>query len=176
MVSTMSESGGLNSEENAAGETVREPVVGIPGATEKKFTESRRNARAIALQALFEWDAVKHPPDDSLTWIADDFIVDADRESVLSYASILVEDVQEDEERLDGLIQAHATAYPVSQLAAVDRNAIRLALTEITHQRVPVAMAIDEAVELAKTYGAESSARFVHGVLGGVLAELSPDL
>ena len=171
----MSQSGGLNGEEDLAGEAVPDSDTGIPEATGSTFAESRRSARAIALQALYEWDAVKHSPDDSLNWIADDFIVDADRESVLSYASTLVEDVQEDEERLDRLIQAHATAYPVSQLAAVDRNAIRLALTEITNERVPVAMAISEAVELARTYGAESSARFVHGVLGGVLAELSPE-
>lgn len=140
-----------------------------------RFIESRRSARAIALQALYEWDAVKHLPVDSLGWIADDFVQDADRESVLSYAAALVEDVQEDEERLDRLIQEHATAYPVSQLAAVDRNTLRLALSEITRERVPVAIAIDEAVELARTYGAESSARFVHGVLGGVVAELSID-
>ena len=141
----------------------------------KKFAESRRSARVIALQALYEWDAVRHPPADSVGRIADDFLEDAARESVLSYAAVLVADVQQDEARLDGLIQAHAAAYPVGQLAAVDRNALRLALSEITNERVPVAIAIDEAVELARAYGAESSARFVHGVLGGVLAELSPE-
>ncbi len=138
-----------------------------------QFTESRRSARALALQALYEWDAVRHPPADSVGRIADDFLEDTVRESVLSYAAMLVADVQQDEDRLDRLIQAHATAYPVRQLAAVDRNALRLALSEITNERVPAAIAIDEAVELARTYGAESSARFVHGVLGGVLAELS---
>ena len=143
------------------------------GAAIDRFVESRRSARAIALQALYEWDAVKHPPADSVGRIADDFLEDAVRDSILPYAAALVADVQQDEARLDGLIQAHATAYPVSQLAAVDRNAIRLALSEITNERVPAAIAIDEAVELARTYGAESSARFVHGVLGGVLAELS---
>ena len=149
------------------------PQTSVDGAAVDRFVESRRSARAIALQALYEWDAVKHLPADSVARIADDFVQDADRESVLSYAAALVEDVQQDEERLDRLIQQHATAYPVSQLATVDRNAIRLALSEITHERVPAAIAIDEAVELARTYGAESSARFVHGVLGGVLAELS---
>jgi len=138
-----------------------------------RFVESRRSARAIALQALYEWDAVKHPPADSVGRIADDFIEDAVREPILSYAAVLVADVQHDEASLDRLIQKHATAYPVSQLATVDRNALRLALSEITNERVPAAIAIDEAVELARTYGAESSARFVHGVLGGVLAELS---
>lgn len=143
------------------------------GGGADQFVESRRSARAIALQALYEWDAVRHPPADSVGRIADDFLEDAVRESILSYAAILVTDVQQDEARLDRLIQEHATAYPVSQLATVDRNALRLALSEITHERVPPAIAIDEAVELARTYGAESSARFVHGVLGGVLAELS---
>ena len=146
---------------------------GNAAAVSGQFTGSRRSARALALQALYEWDAVRHPPADSVGRIADDFLEDAVRESVLSYAAVLVADVQQDEDRLDRLIQAHATAYPVRQLAAVDRNALRLALSEITNERVPVAIAIDEAVELARTYGAESSARFVHGVLGGVLAELS---
>lgn len=147
--------------------------VSADSTTVDRFAESRRSARAIALQALYEWDAVKHPPADSVGRIADDFLEDTVRDSILSYAAVLVADVQQDEARLDGLIQAHATAYPVSQLATVDRNAIRLALSEITNERVPAAIAIDEAVELARTYGAESSARFVHGVLGGVLAELS---
>ncbi len=154
-------------------DSVANAVVNTDETNSKKFIESRRSARAIALQALYEWDAVKHLPADSVGRIADDFIEDADRESVLSYAAALIADVQQDEERLDRLIQEHATAYPVSQLAAVDRNALRLALSEITHERVPAAIAIDEAVELARTYGAESSARFVHGVLGGVLAELT---
>ena len=156
-------------------DTVANSMVNTNETNFKKFAESRRSARAIALQALYEWDAVRHPPADSVGRIADDFIEDGVREPILSYAAALVADVQQDEDRLDGLIQAHATAYPVSQLATVDRNALRLALSEITHERVPPAIAIDEAVELARTYGAESSARFVHGVLGGVLAELSID-
>ena len=142
----------------------------------ERFAASRRSARAIALQALYEWDAVRHPPNDTIGRIADEeYSENSSLESIVSYASILVADVQQDEARLDGLIQEHATSYPVSQLAGVDRNAIRLAISEITNERVPAAVAIDEAVELARTYGAESSARFVHGVLGGVLAELLID-
>ena len=154
-------------------DTVANSAVNPNETNSKRFAESRRSARAIALQALYEWDAVKHSPADSVGRIADDFIEDAVRKPILAYAAALVADVQQDEARLDGLIQAHATAYPVSQLATVDRNALRLALSEITRERVSPAIAIDEAVELARTYGTESSARFVHGVLGGVLAELS---
>ena len=125
------------------------------------------------MQALYEWDAVKHSPADSVGRIAGESVAGAARVKILSYATALVADVQQDEAALDRLIQAHATAYPVSQLASVDRNTLRLALTEITSKRVSAAIAIDEAVELARTYGTESSARFVHGVLGGVLAELA---
>ncbi len=145
------------------------------GISDDGFAESRRNARILALQALYEWDAVKHPPLPALQRIADDFPVDAGRKSVLSYASTLVQDVQQDEQRLDLLIQGHATTFPVNQLAGVDRNALRLALTEITRRHAPPMVAVSEAVELAKIYGGEGSGRFVRGVLGGVLAELSPD-
>ncbi len=150
-------------------------MISEPDAAAERGAGPRRNARILALKALYEWDTVKHPPTASLSRIADDFVVEADRRVVMSYASLLVQLVQQDEEQLDGLIQAHATAHPVSQLAVVDRNALRLALTEITHESVPVMVAISEAVELAKTYGGEASGAFVRGVLGGVLAELSPD-
>ncbi len=146
------------------------------GGRANKFAESRRHARQIALQALYEWDAVKHHPATALQRLVVDYCVEEDRESVLDYASILVEDVRNDGIELDGLIQAHATAYPVGQIAAVDRNALRLALAEITHELAPAKVAVSEAVELAKMYGGEGSGRFVRGVLGGVLAELMPDL
>ena len=148
----------------------------VEGGKPNKFAESRRHARQLALQALYEWDAVKHHPETALNRLVDDCCLEADRQNVLDYASTLVEDVRKDGVELDGLIQAHATAYPVAQIAAVDRNALRLALAEITNDLAPANVAISEAVELAKTYGGEGSGRFVRGVLGGVLAELLPDL
>ena len=91
-------------------------------ATANKFAESRRHARQIALQALYEWDVVKHHPATALERLVVDYCVEEDRERVLDYALVLVEDVRNDGSELDGLIQAHATAYPVGQIAAVDRK------------------------------------------------------
>ncbi|MBA7467259.1 Transcription antitermination protein NusB [subsurface metagenome] len=72
------------------------------------------------------------------------------------------------------MIQTYAPAWPVAQLATIDRNILRLAIFEISlNNRVPVKAAINEAVELAKTFGSENSAKFINGVLGTVSAQSS---
>jgi N utilization substance protein B len=77
-------------------------------------------------------------------------------------------------DRIDSIIQTHAPAWPVAQLAIIDRNILRLAIFEILlNNKVPVKAAINEAVELAKTFGSENSPRFINGVLGTVSAGLS---
>ena len=73
--------------------------------------------------------------------------------------------------QIDGVIAAHAPTWPVEQLPAVDRNILRIAIFEILfNNETPPKVAINEAVELAKRYGSETSSRFVNGVLGGVVS------
>ena len=128
----------------------------------------RRQARIVALQALFEFDSVAHDAEETL----DRLLAEASlSEEGVDFARELVSGVLTNGEKIDNMIQDHAPAWPVAQLAAIDRNILRLAIFEILlNNKVPVKAAINEAVELAKTFGSESSPKFVNGVLGTVSA------
>lgn len=137
------------------------------------MSSARRRARTLALQTLYEVDAVGHAPPETLQRLADAVRVKDEkaREEIVRFAQELVEGVMEHRERIDDVIAGAAPAWPVSQLAAIDRNILRLAILEVLiNNRTPVRAAINEAVELAKTFGSDSSARFVNGVLGHVSA------
>ena len=128
----------------------------------------RRRARILALQTLFEVDTVDHPPEETLTRL---LAQTSAREEVGAFARELVQGVLENRERIDEVIGRAAPAYPVDQLAVVDRNILRLAIQEILmNNETPVRAAINEAVELAKRYSSDNSPRFINGVLG-TLAE-----
>ena len=126
----------------------------------------RHKARMVALQALFESDCTRHNAEASLNRLAEE---QALPESAVSFATELVKGVLAHKKRIDTLIQAHAPNWPVQQLAVVDRNILRLAIFEISiENKVPLKAAINEAVELAKTFGSESSSKFINGVLGAI--------
>lgn len=130
--------------------------------------KQRRLARAVALQALFEIDSVNHPVDRVLADRIDEEKVTDDG---AAFARELVQGVIGDKVELDALITQFAPEWPVDQLAIIDRNVLRLAFYELRNLgEVPVKVAINEAVELAKTYGSDSAPRFVNGVLGAFLA------
>ena len=131
----------------------------------------RRVARQLALEVLYEWDTVGHDPRVALGRRAEDCNIGPGSEA-FEFAEQLVDLVTGDADRLDALIVSKAKSWPLDQMATVDRNILRLALSEITGQETPAKVAINEAVELAKAFGGERSGRFVNGVLGGVLAEL----
>ena len=126
----------------------------------------RHKARIVALQALFESDCTRHNAETSLSRLAEE---QALPEASLSFARELVNGVLENKKRIDSLIQSHAPSWPVQQLSIVDRNILRLAIFEISiDNRVPLKAAINEAVELAKTFGSENSPKFINGVLGAI--------
>ncbi len=137
------------------------------------MASARRRARTLALQTLYEVDTVGHAPAQTLERLAEGlrFKDEKQQAEVLAFAGELVQGVLEHRERIDGVIARAAPAWPVEQLAAIDRNILRLAILEVLiNNRTPVRAAINEAVELAKTFGSDSSARFVNGVLGHVSA------
>jgi len=127
----------------------------------------RRMARELAVQALYEVDLVGHAP---AVVLNERFETgDGANARVAAYARRLVEGVMASTTELDRYIQSHAPEWPLDQVAVVDRNLLRLALYEFTAGKVPVKVAINEAVELAKEFGSDSSPRFVNGVLGALV-------
>ena len=128
----------------------------------------RRRARSVALQALYEIDSVGHDPEATLSRLLKEEKLGEETEA---FARELVRGVVRYREKLDSHIQRFAPAWPVSQIAIIDRNILRLAIFEILlDNKVPIKVAINEAVELAKAFGSDSSPRFVNGVLGAVSA------
>jgi N utilization substance protein B len=128
----------------------------------------RRKARAIALQALYEVNAVGHDIDKVLPRLLEESGLSGEN---ATFARGLVSGVLQHKKKIDQYIKDFAPAWPVEEIPIVDRNILRLAIFEILlDNSVPVKVAINEAVELAKTFGSDSSPRFVNGVLGSVSA------
>jgi len=128
---------------------------------------SRRRSRIIAFQALYEADQAEHP----LPAVLGRHLAEAELGAQASaFVEQLVRGVDARRTEIDAMIAERASAFPLTAMAPVDRNVLRLALFEICfdNQRAPLAVVINEAVELAKGYGSESSGRFVHGVLGAI--------
>ncbi len=129
----------------------------------------RRRGRAIALQALYEADTAHHSPEKTVERASQQGRLSG---SAVSFGQELVEGVRKHREEIDALIGRHAPAWPVEQLPAIDRNILRIALLEMVFsEKTPRKVAINEAIELAKTFGGETSSKFVNGVLGSVAAE-----
>ena len=133
----------------------------------------RRKARTVALQVLFEVDSSGHG--------AEEVIARTLQESDLpgqtaDFARGLVAGVIENKQTIDEKIRHFAPLFPLEQLAIVDRNILRLAIYEISfNKEVPVKAAVNEAVELAKSFGGDSSPKFINGVLGSVIAQGKPE-
>ncbi|MDP3989186.1 MAG: transcription antitermination factor NusB [bacterium] len=136
---------------------------------------NRHLARSIVLQTLFEWDirgndfvGVDTAVDHNINEFAPGF---TDR----SFITALVQGVLEKQSELDVIIEKAAPEWPLAQIANVDRNILRMGLYELLfsdRDEVPAKVAINEAIELAKSFGGDSSGRFINGVLGTVYKEL----
>jgi N utilization substance protein B len=127
---------------------------------------ARHKAREIALQVLYEIDSVEHKPEEAIRHILSRTAISED---IRAFATELVNGVIKNKEQLDQNIRDFAPAWPLNQISIVDRNILRLAIFEILHDnKIPVKVAINEAIELAKTFGSNNSSRFVNGVLGSV--------
>lgn len=127
------------------------------------------------MQSLYEWD-FKGRHDEQLTEIIDRNIKEfASGLEETDFVHALVKGVMEHLQQLDQIIEKAAPQWPLDQIAIVDRNVLRLGLYELlfgNRQEVPPKVAINEAIELAKSFGGDSSGRFVNGVLGTVYKEI----
>ncbi|XLQ19597.1 MAG: transcription antitermination factor NusB [Candidatus Moraniibacteriota bacterium] len=136
---------------------------------------NRHLQRSIAMQSLFEWD-FRGQEEDKLNAIivhnCEEFAPGADN---FSFVNSLVSGTVSKLEDVDPLISKCAPEWPLDQIAIVDRNILRLGTYELlfgNYEETPPKVAINEAIELAKTYGGDSSARFINGVLGTIYKEM----
>lgn len=128
----------------------------------------RHRARILALQILFEVDSTDHPLDEVLErkLAETNFAV-----PFQAFLSTLVVGVWEHRVQLDAYVEEAAPSWPIAQMPGVDKAILRIALYEMLieqQERTPLKAIINEAVELAKQFGGDNSARFVNGVLGSV--------
>jgi N utilization substance protein B len=129
----------------------------------------RRVARECALQMLYQLDVGKHGREEIVTtfWAMND-----QPERVQEFATELFRGTAGRLPELDALIQKHARHWRLTRMAAVDRNILRLAVFELTMERTPGTVVINEALEIAKKYSTSESAQFVNGLLDSIKNEL----
>jgi N utilization substance protein B len=127
----------------------------------------RTRARALALQVLYEIDiATTHSPAEVLKARLEESPL---ADELAEFARQIIFGVFPIEHELDQLIAKYAPEWPLDQIAAIDRNILRIAFWEFAVQHeTPVKVAINEAVELAKQFGSDSAPRFINGVLGAL--------
>ncbi|RME45105.1 MAG: transcription antitermination factor NusB [Chloroflexi bacterium] len=130
--------------------------------------KARRLARQLALQVLYEVDVTTHNPANVFEQRLEDY-PDLP-EGAVTFAHGIVRGVLDSQPELDRIIEQIATEWPVEQMAVIDRNILRMALFELREGDAPVKVVINEAVELAKTFGSDSSRRFVNGALGAYVS------
>jgi N utilization substance protein B len=134
--------------------------------------KSRTRARSLALQVLYEVDLTGHLPGAVLAERLEDAL--SDGQTVLSpdlveFARQIISGVIPLAEKLDTVIASYAPEWPFDQIAAIDRNILRIATWEFAvSMQTPLKVAINEAVELAKLYGSDTAPRFINGVLGSL--------
>lgn len=140
---------------------------------------NRHLQRSIAMQSLFEWDFNGNKKDDVLS-VVDKNVKDLavgieETDLILS----VVEGVLSNQKDIDELIEQCAPEWPIDQITIVDRNILRIGIYELlygNYDEVPPKVAINEAIELAKTFGGPNSAKFINGVLGTIYREMGEPL
>ena len=131
---------------------------------------SRRRSRQRALQILFLWDARRQPVADAINAFYDTLFAEEHPERD-PFVDQLVRGAVEHLDEVDERIRRHAEHWRMERMPVVDRNILRLAVYEMTHQDTPAAVVIDEALELARKFSGEESVQFVNGVLDAVHRE-----
>lgn len=145
---------------------------------------NRHLARTLAMQSLYEWDFNENlsqsslakgseknlSPDNLLARLKKDFAPSFDDEN---FSLNILNGVKDNREKIDQIIIQYAPEWPIEQITIIDRNILRIGVYELKISNdVPPKVAINEAIELAKTFGGESSGKFVNGVLGSIYNDL----
>jgi len=134
----------------------------------------RRQARELAFRAAYQADVTGDPIDRCLEEILEDLEQAADPETK-EFASSLVSTLARHQPEIDSVVSRIAKNWSLSRMAATDRSVIRLAAAELLyHAEVPVRVTLDEAIEIAKKYGMETSGAFVNGILDRLAHDVRP--
>lgn len=136
---------------------------------------NRHLSRSIAIQSLFEWDMREHAPDQLKGITAHNIEEFAPGMDDTDFIYDLVFGVKEHKKEIDQLITNSAPDWPLDQITTVDRNVLRIGIYELQFAKaedVPPKVAINESIELAKTFGGASSGKFVNGILGTIYKEM----
>lgn len=130
---------------------------------------TRRRARRLTLEVLYEYDLADHS---ALPTLARRLNEQPMETAGAEFAQRLVSGILDYQEKMDAIISRYAPEWPLDQMAVIDRNILRIAIFEfLVDGETPIKVSINEAVELAKTYGSDSAPRFVNGVLGTLADE-----
>lgn len=125
---------------------------------------NRHLSRTIAMQSLYEWD---FHPNSSIWEIAERVVKPVEKDVDMDYLKVTVEGTAAFVEEVDQLIVKAAPEWPLDQISVIDKSILRVAGFELLKSTdIPPKVAINEAVELAKTFGGENSSKFINGVLG----------
>jgi N utilization substance protein B len=134
---------------------------------------NRHLARTIAMQTMYEWDFNGRVTDDVVGLLHENFTQFAPDFSDQGFSEALIKGVMEHRQAIDDTIVKYAPEWPLDQITIVDRNVLRIGVFELMFAPdVPPKVAINEAIEVAKGFGGESSGKFVNGVLGAIFRDL----
>jgi len=138
---------------------------------------NRYLSRTLAIQSLFQWDfhgKKNEELQDFLNYNFSEFAPDFNDDG---FAKTLTKGVLDNIAEIDKLIIKYAPEWPIDQITMIDRNILRMGIYEMIYdQDIPARVAINEAIELAKTYGSASSSKFVNGVLGSIFKDKVSEL
>lgn len=134
---------------------------------------NRHLLRSVAMQTLFQWDFMGQPSAIIPKLVEQNAVEFAPGVEDAGFVMELIDGVLNHQEEIDALIQKYAPEWPLAQITTVDRNILRIGTYELHYsETVPAKVAINEAIELAKTFGGQSSGRFVNGVLGAMYKDI----
>ncbi len=130
----------------------------------------RRKSRIMALQALYEIDCSSHQVEAVESYLFQKKELD---EQILEFTRHLVNGVVEKKTAIDNLIKQFAPLFPIEQIAPIDKNILRISIFEIMFDKgTPTKVAVNEAIELAKAFGSDTSPKFINGVLGSIISKM----
>jgi N utilization substance protein B len=132
----------------------------------------RRRAREIALKVLFQVDLVNAEPFTVLEYLLAEYPLS---DEMAAFSRILIRGTLEHQAEIDNYIKRYSVEWNLSRMAGVDRNVLRMGIFEILYHKTPVNVAINEAIELARTYSHEDAPRFINGILGRIAREIAEE-